>query len=173
MIKRVFMTITFATALLWPKGGVDIGALIKPFFSQDVRIEKKEFRLSAEEVIALQKEAKARIDSDIVRLYTLHDGKKTEGYAILLVKKIRSKSAAVLYIMDTRQTIKSIEIVAFAEPQEYKPNRTWQKAFEGKTKADNLFAGKGIPTISGATLSARAISDAARIAIAIVERYAR
>lgn len=173
MIKRVFISVTFAAALLWPKGGVDIGALIKPSFSQNVSIEKKQFRLSPEEIRELQKEAKAGIDSGVVRLYTVHDGKKTEGYAVLLLKKIRTKSAAVLYVMDTKQTIKSIEIVAFAEPQEYKPNRTWQKAFEGKRRDDNLFAGKGIPTISGATMSARAISDAARIAIAIVERYAR
>ena len=173
MIKRVFMAVTFATALLWSKSGVDIGALIKPYFPPNVSIEKKQFRLSPEEVRELQKEEQAGIDSGLVRLYTVHDGKKTEGYAVLLLKKIRTKNAAVLYIMDTKQTIKSIEIVAFAEPQEYKPNRTWQKAFEGKRKDDNLFAGEGVPTISGATMSARAISDACRIAIAIVERYAR
>lgn len=171
MLKRIFIIITFATALLWSKSGVDIGALIKPSFSQRATVHKKQFRLSAKEVKHLQDMAKAKIDSDVIRLYTVQQGKTVEGYAVLLLKKIRTKSAAILYIIDTKQTVKSIEIVAFSEPQEYKPNQTWKKTFEGKTKEDNLFAGKGIPTISGATMSARAISDAARIAIAIVESY--
>jgi hypothetical protein len=67
--------------------------------------------------------------------------------------------------------IKSIEIIQFQEPSEYKPNQAWKDVFTGKSKADNLFSGKGIPTISGATMSARAIADASRIALSIVEMY--
>ena len=99
------------------------------------------------------------------------EGKKVVGYGVLLVQTMRTKKAAILYLIDNTQTIKNIGILAFNEPSEYKPNKTWQGVFEGKTKEDNLFSGKGIPTISGATLSARAISDAARLALSIVEKY--
>jgi hypothetical protein len=171
MLNKFIVVILVFSTLIWSKGGVNIGALIKPTFSQGVNVYKKQFRLTPNEVEDLQKEAKAKIDSNVVRLYTAKKGKKPEGYAVLILKKIRTKSAAVLYIMDMKKTIKNIEVVAFSEPKEYKPNKTWLESFEGKTKEDNLFSGKGIPTLSGATLSSRSISDGARIAIAIVERY--
>ncbi|OYZ47796.1 MAG: hypothetical protein B7Y13_09370 [Sulfurovum sp. 24-42-9] len=47
------------------------------------------------------------------------------------------------------------------------------QTLQGKTQEDNLYASKGIPVISGATLSSRAISDAARIALVLVKRYAK
>ena len=76
----------------------------------------------------------------------------------------------ILYLIDKDVKIKNIEILAFHEPSEYKPYSSWKAAFTGKGAKDDLKAGYGVPTISGATLSARAISDAARIALAIVAK---
>lgn len=170
-MKKLTIFFLLTLTLLYSKSGVDIGKLIKPSFSKDVMVTKKQFKLTSKEIKLLQKKAKAKLDSNVVRMYTVKKGKKTEGYAVLVLKTIRTKKAAVLYIMDTKKKIKSIEIVAFNEPSEYKPKQNWQNSFKGKSKEDNLYAGKGIPTISGATMSARSISDAARIAIAIVENY--
>jgi Na+-translocating ferredoxin:NAD+ oxidoreductase RnfG subunit len=63
----------------------------------------------------------------------------------------------------------AIEIISFKEPSEYKPNSSWKEIFIGKTTEDTLVAGKDIATISGATMSARAISNAARVALAIAQ----
>ncbi|HIQ47718.1 MAG TPA: FMN-binding protein [Sulfurovum sp.] len=169
MKKILLVTILSVTALLARGGGVDIGKLMKPSFSKNTQVTKKQLKLNTKQVKLLQKKAQAKLDSNVIRLYTAKNGSKTEGYGVLLLQTIRTKKAAVLYIMDTKAKIKSIEIVAFKEPIEYKPKQNWQNSFKGKTKEKNLYAGKGIPTISGATMSARAISDAARIAIALVE----
>jgi len=171
MIKKLWLFFLLCTVTLHAKSGVDIGKLMKPSFSKNAQVKKKQFKLSAKQIKLLQNKAKARLDSNVVRIYTAKNGNSVEGYGVLLLQTIRTKKAAVLYIIDKKEKIKSIEIVAFMEPGEYKPKQSWQNTFKGKTKEDNLFAGKGIPTISGATMSARAISDAARIAIAIVESY--
>jgi len=163
----VLLTITFVYA----KGVIDIAKVLKPSFSSGATVTKKQFNLSPKEMKKVQKSAKAQLDSNVIRMYTVRKGKKVEGYGVLIVQTVRTKKAAVLYIMDSDSTIKSIEILAFREPLEYKPNKAWRGVFEGKTKEDNLFSGKGIPTISGATLSARAIADASRIALSIVEMY--
>lgn len=157
--------------MLFAQGGVDIGKLIKPSFSKNVTVTKKQFKLNKKQMKQIQNAAKAKMDSNIVRLYTVKSAKKIEGYAVLLLSTIRTKKAVVLYIMDTKAKIKSMEIVLFKEPLEYKPKESWQNRFKNKTEKDNLFAGKGIPTISGATMSARAITDASRLAIALVKVY--
>lgn len=171
-MKRIILVLIFsATALFGKSGGVDIGKLIKLSFPKNVQVTKRQFKLNAKQVKKLQNKAKARLDSNVIRLYSIKSGKRVEGYAVLIIKTIRTKNAAILYIIDTKEKIKSIEIVAFSEPPEYKPNKSWQSLFKGKVKEDNLFAGKGLPTISGATLSARAIADASRIALFVVEMY--
>jgi hypothetical protein len=69
--------------------------------------------------------------------------------------------------MDSK--IKSIEIVAFNEPMEYLPTATWLNVFDNKSTANTLKLNQDIPTTTGATLSARAITDGARAALALLE----
>ena len=173
MRKSLCIGMMFLSVIAWAKEGVDIADFITPAFSQGVQIEKKQFRLSPKELKAIQDASHATLDSDLVRFYTVKNKTNTEGYAVLVVKKIRTKNAAILYVVGTNYRIKSTEIVYFAEPQEYKPIANWLQTLEGKTQEDNLYAFKGIPVISGATLSSRAISDAARIALVLVKRYAK
>ncbi len=169
-MKKITIIMLF-TSILFAKGGVDISKLITPSFSNGVKVTKSQFKLNSKDIKIIQKSAKAKVGSNTIRLYRVKNGSKIEGYAVLLLQTIRTKKAAVLFVMDRNQILKSVEIVAFSEPREYKPNQSWLDVFDGKSKSDNLFAGKGIPTITGATMSARAISDVARVAIAIVERY--
>ena len=156
--------------LLYAKG-IDVGEIIKESFTQNVKVSKKQFRLSSKQIKEIQKKGKAKLDSNLIRMYTISHNKKKKGYGVIITKKVRSKKTAVLYIMDTKQKIKSIEILAFKEPKEYKPNKAWQDSFKDKSKEDNLYCGKGLPTISGATLSARAISDGSRLAIEIINNF--
>jgi len=166
------LVLTFSlSSCLFAKGGVDIATLIKPSFSKGVSVSKKQFKLSSKEVKTLQNMAKASIKSNTIRLYTVKKGSTVQGYAVLLLQTVRSKKTAVLYVIGKNQKIKNIEIVAFNEPREYKPKENWLSSFDNKGRQDNLFSGKGIPTISGATLSARAVSDLARVALAVVAKY--
>ena len=173
MLKRVFVWVILLSLSVWAKEGVDIAAFITPSFSKGVQIEKKQFRLLPKELKEVQNAAHAVLDSDVIRIYSVKNATQIEGYAVLIAKKIRTKNAAILYTIDTNIRIISTEIVFFAEPAEYKPNQQWLQVFEGKTQEDNLFSSKGIPTISGATLSSRALSDAARIALVLAKRYTR
>lgn len=169
-MKKIIITILLST-LLFSRGGIDIATLIKPSFVSGVKVSKKQFKLNKQEIKKIQKNAKASLTSNVIRFYKVTKESRIEGYAVLLLQTVRTKKTAVLYIIDKKEKIKSIEIVAFNEPKEYKPNPNWLDEFHNKSKDDNLFFGKGISTISGATMSARAVSDLARIALAIVQRY--
>lgn len=169
MIK-IILILCISTAI-YAKKGIDIADIIQPSFPFDVSTTKKQFKLTKKEIKNVQRTAKAKLDSNTIRMYTIKQKKDIVGYAVLIVQTIRTKKAALLYIIDTKESIKNIEIIVFNEPSEFKPNKAWKNIFKGKQQKDNLFAGKGIPTISGATLTASALADASRIALAIVKLY--
>ena len=83
--------------------------------------------------------------------------------------KVRTKTAIGLYLIGMDSKIKTIEIVAFNEPMEYLPSATWLNVFDKKSTQDTLKLNQDIPTTTGATLSARAITDGARAALALLE----
>ncbi len=109
------------------------------------------------------------IETKIYRLYIAKNDSKTVGYGVLLNKKVRTKTAISLYLIDMNGKIKSIEIVAFNEPIEYLPTKTWLDGFDNKSSANTLRLNQDIPTTTGATLSARAITDGARIALSLID----
>ncbi|HEY6101424.1 MAG TPA: FMN-binding protein, partial [Anaeromyxobacter sp.] len=53
-------------------------------------------------------------------------------------------------------------VLAFLEPEEYRPPERWLARFEGKGAQDRLSAGQDIPPITGATLTARGIAEESR-----------
>ncbi|MCH9814737.1 MAG: FMN-binding protein [Epsilonproteobacteria bacterium] len=167
-MRGLLLVVAFATTL-FAKGNISVEEILKTNFSSDLVIEKKSIILTKKEAQAIQQKARAKLNSKIVRLYNLKKENTLVGYGVLLKRRIRTKNAAVLYMIDNSKKLKSIEILSFSEPREYKPNKKWQAVFTGKSGKDMIISGKDIPTISGATMSARALSDAARIALAVIE----
>ncbi|HIM94474.1 MAG TPA: FMN-binding protein [Campylobacterales bacterium] len=167
MIKTVILSLLL-TSTLFSKG-LGVKNILKESFSENITVEKKSIILTKEEAKAIQTKAQAKLNSKIVQLFKVKENDKEIGYGVVLKRKVRTKKTAVLYIIDTNQTIKSIEILSFKEPLEYKPNDAWQEVFKGKNSDDMLISGKDIPTISGATMSAQGITDMSRIALAIIE----
>ena len=169
-MRLLLLILLFSLSLLSAKG-ISLEKIFQSSFSSTVTVGQKIITLTTKEVQRLQKSAKAKMDSNKIRFYVVKNENKVVGYGVLVTQRVRTKKAAILYLISKEMKIKSIEIIQFQEPSEYKPNQAWKDVFTGKSKEDNLFSGKGIPTISGATMSARALSDASRIALSIVEMY--
>jgi Na+-translocating ferredoxin:NAD+ oxidoreductase RnfG subunit len=170
MFQKITILLFILMMSLFAQDKVSIEEILKSNYDANISMKKKSLILTKTDVTTIQKNAKAKLGSKIVRYYTVKEGEIIKGHALLLQQRIRTKKAGILYMVDANNMMLGIEIVAFHEPSEYKPNDEWKKVFEGKTKEDELTAGKDIATISGATLSARAIADASRLALAIVEQ---
>lgn len=168
-MKKSIILLLFFTALLCAQNSISIPQILKLNFSQSTDIEKKNLILSKKEAKMVQKFAKAKLNSKIVRLYEVKKRDKVVGYGVLLRQRIRTKNANVLYIIDSAKEFKGVEIISFKEPLEYKPNKSWQKTFIGKNENDKLVAGRDIPMVSGATMSVRSLTDSARIALGILK----
>jgi electron transport complex protein RnfG len=147
--------------------------LLSPFdamkanFGENVEIVKKNILLSNDEAKALTEQAQTKIDTKIYRIFTAKKADVIQGYGILVLHKVRSKNMAVLSIISPDGVLQGIEIIAFNEPMEYIPTSNWIKILENQTLTPRLNLGKDIPTVTGSTLSARAATKAARIALAL------
>jgi len=167
LIKTFFFILTlFAVTDAQVLG--DPAALMQRTFGSK-SVQSQNIILTDLQLKELSQSAQQKIDTKLYRLYLAKNDTKTVGYGVLLNKKVRTKTAIVLYLIDTEGKIKSIEIVAFNEPLEYLPSKTWLDVFDNKNTSDTLRLNQDIPTTTGATLSARAITDGARMALALIE----
>jgi len=138
-------------------------------YGDNVIITKKNVLLNKTQAKQISKIAKQKLTTKIYRVFKIQKNKTIVAYAVLTVNKMRTKDAVVLYIVDLKGVITNITTVAFNEPPEFSPNKNWVLLFKDKTKKDMLRVGKDIPTITGATLSARGYAKGARLALGVFE----
>ena len=125
--------------------------------------------MTSKQFAQVKAKAKTAIPTKIYRYYIVKKGNKRIGMGVLITRKVRSKKATVLYLFDKNAKLKLSEIMAFSEPPEFIPSKIWMKQLQNQKASAKLKVGKDIPTISGATLSARSITQGARVARAIYQ----
>jgi len=94
------------------------------------------------------------------KLYQLINNKKSIGY--LYLTKARSKITYFDYmiIFNTDLSIKKIKVLIYREEQGGEiGSKRWLKQFEGKSSANEMKFGDDIQNISGATISARSMTN--------------
>ena len=171
-IEKLFLILFLGIALSqssMAKTNASIEKAVKSSFSGVTNIEAKQLILTKAQHAKIQAKAKAPVRTKIYRYYEIKSGAKIIGYGVLITRKMRTKKATVLYAFDQSGNLKFSEIMAFGEPPEFKPNSQWMAQFQNASTSKKLTMGKDIPTISGSTLSARGISEGARVARAIYQ----
>lgn len=122
--------------------------------------------LTKEEEQEIAKQSGSPAPSAMVARYLARAGGKIVGRAYLDTHIVRTKKESLLVILDADGKVKRIETVAFLEPPEYIPPDRWYQQFQGQALDDGLRLGRDIHPVTGATLTARATTDAARRALA-------
>ena len=169
MMKHFF--ISFALLLALPNI-LSAKVLLSPIdamkenYSPTASISKKNILLSSERFKKVQQAAKTKLTTKIYRIYIAEKAGKILGYGILINKRVRSKNAVVMYLI-SHDKLLGIEIIAFNEPHEFIPSKRWNAQFQNRSTKKMLHLSRDIPTITGATLSARTVTDASRIAFAL------
>ena len=130
-------------------------------------IESKILFLTEDEMKEAEKISGSRLSSALVTRYTAKNGGALAGIAYLDTHTVRTKKESLMVMMDSTGKVKRIEVVAFLEPKEYLPPDLWYSQFQGKILNDDLRLERGIRAVTGATLTAKATTDAVRRAIAI------
>jgi len=89
------------------------------------------------------------------------------GIGVFDTHRVRTLNETLLVAISDEGRILRVEVVAFKEPLDYLPREAWVKQFQDHRLDPELNLKKGIRPLSGATLSAQAMTDASRRALAL------
>lgn len=93
------------------------------------------------------------------------DGKLV-GTAYFDVHRVRTLRETIMVVVAPDERVARIEVLAFAEPQEYLPRAKWYAQFVGKRLDPSLSLKGSIRGVTGATLTAGATTSAVRVVLA-------
>ena len=89
------------------------------------------------------------------------------GTAYFDTHRVRTLAETVMVAIDPAGAVARIEVLSFDEPPDYLPRVEWYAQFAGRKLAPETELGRGIRPVTGATLTARVTTDAARRALVV------
>jgi Na+-translocating ferredoxin:NAD+ oxidoreductase RnfG subunit len=164
-MKRIAILLVFFVSVCSAKTISREEALKAAFPGAEVRsqvlfltdVEKKE----------AEKVSGSLITTALVARYDVVQNGKAVGRAYLDTHTIRTKKESLLVILNPDSTLKRVEVVAFLEPPEYMPPDRWYRQFDARRLNESLKLDRDIHAVTGATLTAKATTEAVRRVMAI------
>jgi hypothetical protein len=142
-------------------------------FPEGTDVERKSVFLDAGMVEAIEKLAKAKVESGVVTFYMgKQDGQPT-GYAFFSNHMVRTMPETIMTVVNPDGTVQMVELLAFYEPDDYRPPKRWLSLFSRQKLDNDLRVKRGIRNLTGATLTAQAVTDSVRRTLATFETIIR
>jgi hypothetical protein len=133
--------------------------LLKNLYGSTISVSSSSLVVLSAEKDSLRAALGIAITWDTLNVFVADNGAKRVGYAI--IDEVRGKDQPITYcvVVDELLAVKQVAILAYREPYGGEvQNASWLKQFSGKQPGDKLRPGKEIKNITGATISARAIT---------------
>jgi len=131
-------------------------------------IERRTAYLTPEQQKTAQKlSGDDEVPSALVTYYVGTKDGDLVGTAYFDTHTVRTMPETIMVVVDPAEAIARIEVLSFSEPEEYLPKPHWYEQFQGRPLDDELSMKRGIHAVTGATLTARATTDAARRVLAL------
>ena len=168
---RNLLIIACALALLPPQADAHVlltrEAAFAQVFGPRAQVVAHTVYLTPEQVTAVEQAAGAKLASARVVAYRGGLGDSLVGTAYLDTHPVRSQMETVMIVVTPGGKVGAVEVLAFNEPDDYLPPPRWLDRFDGHTLSKDLKPGLAVPSLSGATLTARAVSSAVRRTLAL------
>ena len=148
---RIFLKVDEALGLAFP----------------ECEVERTTVYLTEEQRERVEKLAGSKLASGIAHPYVARREGKWVGTAFVDVHRVRSLRESLFVVVSPEGRVLRLEVLAFAEPQEYLPRGNWYGQFKHKHLDDDLELDRGIRGVTGATLTARATTAAVRRTLAL------
>lgn len=107
------------------------------------------------------------IESSIVTHYVAYHGGHGVGVAYFDAHRVRTLDEVLMVVIEPGARVRRVETVSFREPPEYEAPEGWLRLFDARRLDDDLVVRRAIPNITGATLTAGAVTRAVRRTLAI------
>jgi hypothetical protein len=135
-------------------------------FPKPATVERKTLYLDEGQARRAAEASGGPVEARVVPYYVGESAGRVVGYAYFDTHLVRTLPETVLVLVAPGGTLQRIEILSFDEPEDYLPSTRWLQQFPGRSVQD-LGARRGIRTLTGATLSSRAVTQAARRVLAL------
>lgn len=107
------------------------------------------------------------IEQGIVTYYAARRQGRPAGVAYFDAHRVRTHEEVVMVVVTPEGRVARVDVLKFTEPPEYRAPEGWIAQFEGRPLDEDLSLRGGILNITGATLTARAMTRAVRRVLAL------
>lgn len=134
---------------------------------EDCKVERTVKVLDAHTRKRIEKLSGSALERGIAYAYTASKEGKCVGTAYFDVHRVRTMRQVLMVVVDPAGKVRRVELLAFAEPLQFIPTSRWYGQFVGKALDETLSLKRDIKGVTGATLTARATTQAVRRMLAI------
>jgi Na+-translocating ferredoxin:NAD+ oxidoreductase RnfG subunit len=103
-----------------------------------------------------------RVDQRVLTYYLGRTDGRPIGVAYFDAHRVRTLNEVLMVVIDTLGTVTDVQVVAFAEPPEYRASDAWLAQLEGKRLTGALSLKGDVVNMTGATLTSQAVVGAVR-----------
>ena len=137
-------------------------------FPAPLQIERRTAYLSEAQLSGAAQLAGGAVAQGVVTYYAGVDARAgSVAVAYFDVHRVRTLNEVVMVVVAPGGVVRRVEILKFLEPHEYRASRPWLDQFAGKRLNQELSLKRGIANMTGATLTANAVTSAVRRVLAL------
>ncbi len=125
-------------------------------------VERKTVFLTPEQIKQIESLSGSKVDSSIVTYYVARSSAGLEGTAFFDRRLVRTLPVVYMAVVKPSGAIDRVELLSFEEPDDFLPPARWLKLYRDRVLNNDLTLGRGIPHITGASLSSQAMNDGVR-----------
>ncbi|MEK7383153.1 MAG: FMN-binding protein [Elusimicrobiota bacterium] len=136
-------------------------------FPAGTAVERRTAFLSDAQARAAEEAAGAKIES---KVWTYYIGRSTAGVertAYFESHLVRTMNETFMVVVGPDGTVEFVEILSFAEPDEYRASKRWLGQFSGRKLGTELMLRRGLRNITGASLTCEAVTRGVRRVLAV------
>lgn len=130
-------------------------------------VERRTVYLTAEQKTEAKRLARVEIPGALVYPYEATCDDRPGGTAYFDTHRVRTLPETLMIVVDPQGAVRRLEILVFREPPDYIAPDVWYGQFPGKKLDSDLRLQGSIRGVTGATLTARATTEAVRRTLAI------
>ena len=107
------------------------------------------------------------LDQRVVTYYAGREDGQLLGIAYFDAHRVRTMREVVMVVISPEGTVDGVEVLSFLEPPEYQASEPWIEQLIGRTLSEDLAVNRGVINLTGATLTAGALTRAVRRVLAL------
>lgn len=128
---------------------------------------RKEFFLTEAQVLRVKELSGVELSGAFIVAYEASRNGKLQGVGFFDTHRVRTLNETALVAINPEGKVQRVEVVVFREPQEYLAKPNWIQQLPGHKLDADLQLNRAIRPLSGATLTAHALTDASRRSLAL------